>query len=338
MLYNCVMHHEPLPLSAQTAYSQLLDAALAEATARSVASLSGSFAAKPIKGAKYWYYNYREGEKVRQIYVGPDSERVRRLVEHKAAAPDTTVVRGLARAYATQNGTACLPKHLRLLARMADFGFFRAGGILVGTHAFLAYANMLGVRWKSSEQTADVDLGWPGTNLSIALPHAPTLDLHDALQTFEEGFVPAMLFGGKLGGSYRHKLEADFQVDFLTVQGRGGEKPKAIPALNVNAEPLKFMEYLLESPAQTVLFDGNGNAVVVTVPAPARYAVHKLIIHSLRAATYRTKAAKDLAQAQALIQLLEAVAADELKAALADARARGPSWRSKVNAGLKAIG
>lgn len=331
------MPHENLPLSAQTGYAQLLDAALADETSRSVAALSGAFTAKTIKGLKYWYYVYRDGEKVRQIYVGPDSSRVRALIERKSAAPVASVVRGLARAYAVQNGTACLPRHLRLLRRMADFGFFRAGGILVGTHAFLAYANMLGVRWSSGEQTADVDLGWPGTNLSIALPDAPKLDLHDALQTFEAGFVPAMLFSGKPGASYRYKLEADFQVDFLTVLGRGGEKPKPIPALNVTAQPLKFLDYLLESPAQAVLFDSNGNSVVANVPSPARYAVHKLIVCGLRPPTYRSKAAKDLVQAGVLIDLLTQAAPDELKEALADARTRGPSWRSKVNAALNAI-
>lgn len=337
MLYNFRMSHETLPLSAQTAYSQLLDAALAEATSRSVAALSGSFTRKTVKRQTYWYYSYREGERVRQIYVGPDSPRVQELVERKTAAPAASVVRSLARAYAVQNGAACLPIHVRLLRRLADFGFFRAGGILVGTHAFLAYANMLGVRWSSGEQTADVDLGWPGTNLSIALPNAPKADLHDALQSFEAGFVPALLFSGKPGASYRHKLEADFQVDFLTVLGRGGEKPKPIPALNINAQPLKFMEFLLESPAQAALFDRNGNSVIVSLPTPARYAVHKLIIFGLRPATFRTKAAKDLAQAGALIELLAETAPDELKAALADARSRGPSWRSKVSAGLKAI-
>jgi hypothetical protein len=32
------------------------------------------------------------------------------------------------------------------LRRLADYGFFRAGGVLIGTHASLAYGNMLEVR------------------------------------------------------------------------------------------------------------------------------------------------------------------------------------------------
>lgn len=43
-----------LTLNAQTAYAQLLDAALAAGHLRSVADLPGSFAAKPVKGHKYW--------------------------------------------------------------------------------------------------------------------------------------------------------------------------------------------------------------------------------------------------------------------------------------------
>ncbi len=37
-------------------------------------------------------------------------------------------------------------QHLSVILRLNEFGFFRVGGVLVGTHAFLAYANQLGVR------------------------------------------------------------------------------------------------------------------------------------------------------------------------------------------------
>lgn len=57
----------------QTAYAQLVDAALSVEHLRSVADLSGSFAAKTVKGHKYWYYQYTEPSgKLRQVFVGPD--------------------------------------------------------------------------------------------------------------------------------------------------------------------------------------------------------------------------------------------------------------------------
>ena len=66
-----------LTLNAQTAYAQLLDAALAAAQLRSVADLPGSFAAKTVKGYKYWYYQYTEPSgKLRQVFVGPEGAAV----------------------------------------------------------------------------------------------------------------------------------------------------------------------------------------------------------------------------------------------------------------------
>ncbi len=31
-----------------------------------------------------------------------------------------------------------------MIRRLSEYGFFRAGGVLVGTHAFLSYGNLLG--------------------------------------------------------------------------------------------------------------------------------------------------------------------------------------------------
>ncbi|MCP5249404.1 MAG: hypothetical protein H6942_12870 [Candidatus Accumulibacter sp.] len=40
-----------------------------------------------------------------------------------------------------------------MIKRLADYGFFRAGGLLIGTHAFIAIGNVLGVRWADSQRT-----------------------------------------------------------------------------------------------------------------------------------------------------------------------------------------
>ena len=53
----------------------------------------------------------------------------------------------LARSASVLGCTPVLPRHYRVIRRLADYGFFHAGGLLIGTHAFLAYGNMLGVRW-----------------------------------------------------------------------------------------------------------------------------------------------------------------------------------------------
>jgi hypothetical protein len=331
------MLYAELSATAQTAYAQLQDAALAEHVSRSVAQLRGSFARKTVKGQDYWYFAFREGAKIRQIYVGPDHPRVRALVEKKQQAEDAEKVETLARAYLAHRGTALLSKHWRVISRLTDYGFFRAGGVLVGTHAFAGYANMLGVRWTSGEQTMDVDLAMPGKNVSIALPDAPSVDLHDALASFEAGFLPAQSFGGEIGPTYRLQGDPDFQIDFLTTLGRAGPKPMKIEALSVSAQPLKFMDYLVQAPAQTVMLAPAGHHVVVTVPAPARYAVHKLIVQGERSTAYRTKARKDVEQAAALFHYFASNDPRTLRDAWDDASTRGPGWRERLADGLAAL-
>jgi hypothetical protein len=331
------MRYRELSATAQTAYAQLQDVALAQNISRSVARLRGSFALKTVKGRGYWYFAFREGSRVHQIYVGPDEPRVRKLVDAKQSAADDDGVAPLALAYAAQGGTTLLPKHLRVITRLADFGFFRVGGVLVGTHAFAGYANMLGLRWASSDMTMDVDLAVPGKHISIALPDAPPVDLHDALTSFEAGFIPLQSPEGRAGPTYLLKGDRDFQIDFLTTRGRGGDRPRTISALSVTAQPLKFLEYLLEAPTQTVLLDRLGHHCVASVPAPARYAVHKLIVHGERDIRYRTKARKDLEQAAALIDWLRQHDRESLRNAWDDAFARGPGWRRRLNAGVQAL-
>lgn len=326
--------YSTLSVAAQTAFAQLQDSAVA--LPRSAAALHGSFAAKTVRGKKYWYFAFREGPKIRQIYVGPDEPRVRALVESKRAARDSDVVSAQARTCLAQGATALVPAHLRVIVRMADFGFFAAGGVLIGTHAFAGYANMLGVRWSGGDKTMDVDLAMPGKNVSIALPGSPELNLHDALSTFEAGFIPTQS-DGRTGATYVLKSDPSFQVDFLTTLGRGGEKPQKMPVLGVTAQPLKFLEYVLEDPTQTVLLDTSANYCVVNVPSPARYAVHKLIVHGERTVRFRTKARKDVEQAAALFDFFVAQDRRELTAAWKDAIKRGPGWRKRLKDGLAAM-
>jgi len=71
---------------------------------------------------------------------------------------------------------------------------------------------------------------------------------------------------------------------FLT-SNRGSDeytgKPSPMPALGgASAENLRFLDYLIYEPVRTVLLHRKG--VSVNVPAPERYAVHKLTVSSRR--------------------------------------------------------
>jgi hypothetical protein len=196
---------------------------------------------------------------------------------------------------------------------------------------------MLGLRWAGGDRTMDVDVAVPGKNVSIAVPDAPAVDLHDALTAFEAGFIPTQTFAGGAGPTYTLKGDPDFQIDFLTTLGRAGSQPQRIELLSISAQPLKFLDYLVQAPTQTVLLDPAGHYAVVSVPAPARYAVHKLIVHGERNVRYRTKARKDLEQAAALFQYFAANDPRSLLLAWQEARDRGPGWRERLDTGLAAL-
>ena len=61
------------------------------------------------------------------------------------------------------------------------------------------------------------------------------------------------------------------------------------------------MEFSLEQPVQGLVLSREG-ACLVNIPAPARYAIHKLVIYGERPVTERVKSIKDLEQAAALIE------------------------------------
>ena len=326
------------PVATSTAYAQLHTAALGIEFDRDVSHLNGSFGTKTVKGSLQWYFSFRDiDQRVRQLYIGPDTEAVRQLVHTARTAEPRARLRALARSASV---LGCLPaqrKHLSVILRLSEYGFFRAGGVLVGTHAFLSYANQLGVRWSGGEQTSDVDFAHAGRNISIALPATLKAQPHTALTTMEEGFLPLVQYRGSAGASYRHRDEPEFQIDFLTPKTADSDDPIRIEHLDVALQPLRFMEFSLEAVEQATLFDATGRAVVVSLPAPERYAVHKLLVVGERTGAFRAKVSKDLAQAAALIEYFRDNDPEALQDAWADALARGPGWKKRALEGLRAL-
>src|SRR5262245_44499168 len=295
------MRFAELPLSAQTAYAELMEQTRAFGLANALASLVGSFQKLARKGKDYWYCAYRDlDQKVRMVYVGPDDERVRKLVERFEETRDKKPLAPQVRAAIALGCVPAAPKHFRIVKRLAEYGFFRAGGVLIGTHAFLALGNLLGVRWASGATTLDVDFAHAGKNISVALPADLRVDVHSALDSLEMGLLPITQFDGTFGAQYRNPKDQELRLDFVTSATRTG-KPVVMKELNLALEPLKFMEFSLEGTTQACFIGRNG-ACIVNVPAPERYAVHKLIVYGERPVSERTKARKDLLQAASLAE------------------------------------
>lgn len=327
--------YDELSATAQAAFAGLDTAARQAELSRSIANLPGGFAIKKVGGRDYWYYQVKlpDGQP-QQVYVGPNDEPTRRLMADHAdphkRSEQSALVR-MARA-AMEYGCTEIPlKHARVIGRLGDYGFFGAGGILVGTHSFLAYQNHFGVRWTAGAFTLDLDFAHAGKNLSIAVPSNLKMDGRAAIESLNMGFIPV-----QSNTTFKKPDEPDFDLDFLTTVGRTGDEPVYLPALNLTLQPLKFMELSLEHPMRATLLTRNG-PIVVNVPQPHRFALHKLIVHGERPVAQRVKANKDLAQAGALIDYLLDNDGDELIRTWEDVVGRGPGWTRRLLAGWRAL-
>jgi hypothetical protein len=330
------MRYAELSLGAQTAYAELLEQTQALELRHALGRLKGSFHRKRLKGRGYWYFAWRDLDGgVRQAYVGPDGERLQRLIARFESEKKASL-EPRARAAIALGCAPLAARHFRIVRRLAEYGFFRAGGLLVGTHAFVALANLLGVRWGEADRTLDVDFAHAGRNVSIALPANLQVDVHGALASLELGLLPISQFNGEVGAQYRNPRDPELRLDFVTPGARAGAHAVRMPELNVALEPLKFMEYALEDVTQGAVFAAEG-ATVVNLPSPARYAVHKLIVHGERPTRERAKAAKDLQQAACLAEYFLQERPREFNAAWRNALGRGPGWRKRVRQGRAAL-
>ena len=117
------------------------------------------------------------------------------------------------------------------------------------------------------------------------------------------------------------------------VPTRGTDYPTiAVPELKAHAKGLPYLAYLLGVSQEVPILSPHG-AVLVRVPVPERYAVHKLIVSQLRAKV-SSKPAKDLQQAAVLLE----VVADQFPGAVQEALATVPKSASKyIKLGVEAL-
>jgi hypothetical protein len=129
--------------------------------------------------------------------------------------------------------------------------------------------------------------------------------------------------------------DSGFAVEVLTpVCTRSDSELTLVPGLAAAAMPLKFLHYLVQDAMSAIALIGSG--VPVTVPQPARFAIHKLIV-AQRRPTGSLKRQKDFLQATEIIAALAKAEPHAIDDALEDARDRGLSWRRLVDAGFLAI-
>lgn len=117
------------------------------------------------------------------------------------------------------------------------------------------------------------------------------------------GLLKDLDFVKSLKGSagYMQFVHKDLMLEFIVPErGRGSDKPFPIPDLGINAQPLRFMDFLADS-----LIRLNFAGLKVSVPHPANFALLKVIISARRQKPVKKE--NDLRQAvQVMRALIEA--------------------------------
>ena len=304
------MSYHHLPESQLTLYAELLDQSIQTAANEAInGALKGSFISKEIKGRTYWYLQRSHGEKKHQTYLGPESPSLSRWIEQaKGKAGEIEIDRKnlvrISRMLVSGGATSEPASVLKALRLLSDSRVFQLGGVLIGTLAFRAYANLLGVRFeRSTLQTQDLDIAQEPT-IGIALARETSaINLEDLIEASGMKLHPVPPLDPKRPSTSFKVRGRDLRIDFLTpMRGPESSEPVFLPAFRLSAQPLRHLEYLLEPVTQAVVL-GN-DPVLVNLPDPARFALHKLWTSTRRIPAFQTKAKKDIIQAEQLIEVL----------------------------------
>lgn len=317
----------------QTTYAELLDRCRATAFNEAF-SEDGTFVPKTINDRRYWYFQQSSTAGREQKYVGPETpDLLEQISQHKQTRDDERERRALVSALIRTYGLQRPLKEIGdIVAALAQAGVFRLRGVLVGTVAYQTYAPMLGARLPHSIlQTGDVDVA-QSKNVSVAVgDHIPPV--LDVLRDVDKTFRAVPHIHQRSVTSYVAK--GGLRVDFLTPnEGPDTDVPMHLPALQTDAEPLRFLDFLIHDPEPAVVLHNAG--IYVLVPSPQRYAIHKLII-SRRRQEGAAKRDKDIRQSVALLETLNEKRPYELASSWNEAFNRGPIWRQALVEGLSQV-
>ena len=316
---------------AQVAYQDLLRLNLDEAASDFI----GSIEERHRNGRTYLYDRFRIGTEMKSRYLGEGRPELRarlaRAAELKAdAAERRKKMSRLARILRAEGFIGVDRDTGSLLLAFARAGVFRLGGTLVGTAAFTLYQGELGVRFDSEEmaQTGDIDFA-SFERLSVALADRVEESLGEILQVLKFDPVPGV--NDRQVWRWRQN-RGEAMVEFLT-PAFGDESVKPLPALGVSAQALHYLNFLIAEPIHAIAVYRSG--VLVQIPRPERFAIHKLIVADRRhGGPDQAKARKDRDQAAFLISILAADRPEDLSESYEDALSRGPRWRQRIAASL----
>lgn len=189
--------------------------------------------------------------------------------------------------------------------------------ILIGSWCVPFYAEYFrGLRYIPDIKTRDMDFLVP-----IPLRIETYISIPELLKDI--GFV----IGFKGAKGYMKFEHPDLVVEFLVPERGGGiDGPYLLPKLGINAVALRFLDFLINNPIKVKVEN-----FFITLPHPANFALHKLIIFQRR--TNKEKAEKDRDTALRVLKALIAKGEENIIKKVFDSINK--KWRDKIIMGLE---
>lgn len=334
---------EQLDLAIRTLYAEFQEAVFKRADLEHALSQEGSFVKKHIKNKEYWYsQQYQNTAKV-QHYLGPATPQLITQIEatrnkRKQWIQEVRRMKRFELRRAAILARSGLPRLDSTVASLMDTfskeSLIHHGGILIGSYAFASYAGMFGCLFnKASIRTLDIDIAC-GQDIQAAIPRP--FDLESFLTCCTPPLVPIPGLSAK-EPPYSFSGPRGVRIDLLTpLRGKQKGIVRAPGIRHAGAQALRFLDFLITNPIRGILIAPRGG-IPVTVPHPARFAIHKLIISTYRSPTESAKRAKDLSQATQLIPICFDEEKKMLTSVYAEAMAQGKQWRSAIQKALSQL-
>lgn len=324
-----------LELNFHTQYAEVKERARTESEL--LPGTPGTLTLRTGTGQGYWYRRYKAvvAKEVEDFVCKEDEAPAQEAMQQRIAAATWTQsqvrqLRSLGMLVADKDAA-------RLLVELHNRRLFEGGLVLVGTLAFMALLNELGVVAVAA-RTQDIDLA-----RRQALKLATPVPFLEAVQSTLLQFLPVPGLGrGAPSTSVKRPGPDGLRVDVLIPGPEVGDV-KPVPELFWHAQTVPFFDYLLENPRAGAVLAG-GHCVPANLPQPARFMWHKLYSSTKRHSD-TAKARKDLQQAAVLAAVLaeseegalEESAAEASQEVLRAAKARLPQVREILEAHPAAV-
>jgi len=273
---------------------------LARSQRRVLAGTPGMLKQRTLSGKQYWMREYiRADGKKTDEYVGAvatvDAARVRELRQEIELARALAAGSAALRLFGYQRIDR---KPAAVLAVLFNHGLLSRGLTLVGSHAYGALLNELGIS-AAGYKTQDLDVA---RGEALALAREP-VDFVSLLGETGLEFVPVPgLPSRRPSASYKLPGAEGLGVDLL-VPGRVTGEVVPLAELSAHAQTIALLDFLIEEPVPAAVLSPN-QVIPLRVPAPERFALHKLFSSQSRASE-REKVRKDLDQAAVLAAAVE---------------------------------